>query len=56
MNFDTFRKILNILFLIGAVASVAVYFVVEDRTVFFYVCGITLCIKVMEFFIRFTFK
>lgn len=54
MNPDKIRSILNILFLIGTVISIAVYFAVDDKKVFFYVCATTLFFKVMEFFIRFT--
>lgn len=51
---NNIRSILNIIFLIGAVASVIIYFTVEDKHVFFYVCGGAIFFKLMEFFIRFT--
>lgn len=54
MNPDKIRSVLNAIFLVGALASIVVYFAVEDKKVFFYVCGITLCVKLMEFFVRFT--
>ncbi len=47
------RSILNILFLILAVACVVIYFMGEF-TLFIYVCSAALFIKMMEFFIRFT--
>lgn len=56
MNTDKVRRFLNTLFLIGALASIIIYFAVDDKIVFFYVCGITICIKLMEFFIRFTHR
>ncbi len=54
METDKIRKILNTLFLIGALASVILYIVLEDKTAFFYVCSGALFVKVMEFFMRFT--
>ena len=53
MNFDKIRNILNILFMIGALISIILYFTADDRTVFLYVCGTTIVVKMMEFFIRF---
>ncbi len=54
MNPDKIRSILNILFLIGALASIIVYFAIDDKKVFLYVCSAAIFVKVMEFFIRFT--
>ncbi|MDL2291516.1 hypothetical protein LJB80_00005 [Bacteroides sp. OttesenSCG-928-F21] len=54
MNPDKVRAVLNTIFLIGTLASIIVYFAVDDRIVFLYVCGATLFFKIMEFFIRFT--
>jgi hypothetical protein len=56
MTPDKIRSLLNTLFLLGALASVLIYFLVADKTIFFYVCIVTLCIKVIEFIIRFTFR
>lgn len=53
MDTNKLRALLNMIFLIGALASVVVYFTVDDRRVFFYVCGATLTCKVIEFVIRF---
>ena len=55
MNPDKIRNILNILFMILAVASIIVYFVAKDDVkLFIYVCGTAIFVKIMEFFIRFT--
>lgn len=55
MNPDKIRNILNILFMILAVASIIVYFVAKDDfKLFIYVCGTAIFVKIMEFFIRFT--
>ncbi|MDE6348839.1 MAG: hypothetical protein K2L60_09370 [Bacteroides sp.] len=55
MNPDKIRNVLNILFLILALASIVIYFVAgEDFKLFAYVCGAAIFVKVMEFFIRFT--
>ena len=56
MDPDKIRSILNMLFLIGALASLIVYFVVDDKTIFFYVCGAAIFVKILEFFIRFTHR
>ena len=39
-NIDRIRTILNVIFMIGALASVILYFTqTDDKTLFFYVCG-----------------
>lgn len=54
MDTDRIRAVLNVLFMIGALISVIVYFTLgEDKTVFFYVCGASLFLKMMEFVFRF---
>ena len=43
MDTDRIRAVLNVLFMIGALISVILYFTLgEDKTVFFYVCGASL--------------
>jgi hypothetical protein len=55
MDTDKIRHILNILFLIGTLITLIVYFASgDDKELFFYTCGTTLFIKVMELFMRFT--
>ena len=56
MNPDKIRNVLNILFMILALAAIITYFVVgkEDFKMFIYVCGAAIFVKLMEFFIRFT--
>ena len=57
MNIDKIRNILNILFMIGAVVSVILYFSIgEDKTLFFYVCGDSLFLKMMEYVFRFLIR
>lgn len=54
MDTDRIRAFLNVLFMIGALISVILYFTLgEDKTVFFYVCGASLFLKMMEFVFRF---
>ena len=53
MNTDTIRSILNIVFMILAIASVITYFVMEDFTTFIYVCSAAIFCKLCEFFLRF---
>ena len=55
MNPDKIRNVLNILFMILAVAAIITYFVAKDDfKMFIYVCGASIFVKLMEFFIRFT--
>ena len=55
MKPDKIRNVLNILFLILALASIIVYIVArDDFKLFIYVCGAAIFVKLMEFFIRFT--
>lgn len=53
MNTTRIRSILNILFMVGAFASVIMYFTMEDRKLFLYVCGASIFLKLMEFVLRF---
>ena len=56
MNPDKIRNVLNILFMILAVAAIITYFVAKDDfKMFIYVCGAAIFVKLMEFFIRFSF-
>lgn len=56
-NIDKIRNILNILFMIGAVASIILYFSLGDnKSIFFYVCGASLFLKMMEFVLRFLLR
>lgn len=55
MNPDKIRNVLNILFMILAVAAIITYFVAKDDfKMFIYVYGAAIFVKLMEFFIRFT--
>lgn len=54
MNPYKIRNILNAIFLIGALASMIVYFAVDDKKVFMYVCGATIFFKLAEYAVRFT--
>lgn len=55
MNPDKIRNVLNILFLLLALASIITYFAARDNfKLFLYVCGAAIFVKIMEFFIRFT--
>lgn len=54
MDTDKIRNVLNVLFMILAVAAVVTYFVAKDDfKLFLYVCGAAIFVKVMEYFIRF---
>lgn len=53
MNTDVIRSILNIVFMVLAIASVIIYFTVDDFTTFIYTCAAAICCKLIEFFLRF---
>lgn len=53
MNSDKIRNVLNILFLVLALAAVVLYFAASFKT-FIIVCLVAIFVKLMEFFIRFT--
>ena len=56
MNDAKIRMILNTIFMIGAIASVIIYFAFPDeRQLFLVVILSSLAIKIVEFFIRFMF-
>lgn len=55
MNPDKIRTILNLIFMLLAIAAVIVYFVAKNNfSLFIYTCGAAIFVKLMEFFIRFT--
>ncbi len=52
----TARKILNIVFMVGFVVAVAVYFVFPDQKVLFFSIGFgSMLLKIIEFYLRFMF-
>lgn len=53
MNTNLIRNILNIIFMVLALAAVLTYFFVSDFTVFIYVCAAAIFTKLIEFFLRF---
>lgn len=55
MNVYKIRNILNIVFIIGAIASVICYYTVDDYHVFIYVCSAAIFVKLAEFLLRFLF-
>ena len=56
-SIDRIRTVLTVIFLIGAAASFILYFTVgDDKTVFFYVCGGSLFVKMMEYVFRFLLR
>ena len=55
MNPDKIRNVLNILFMVLALAAIIIYFAAKDDfKLFIYVSGAAIFVKLMEFFIRFT--
>jgi len=48
------RTVLNIVFMIGAVATIILFFTDVNQTVFFYVCATSIIIKMIEYALRFS--
>ncbi|MCQ2238771.1 MAG: hypothetical protein MJZ73_06020 [Bacteroidaceae bacterium] len=55
MDIAKIRMILNGVFILGALASIVIYFTSGYTTLFLYVILISIAIKVAEFFIRYMF-
>ncbi|MBQ8360867.1 MAG: hypothetical protein IJX44_02845 [Bacteroidaceae bacterium] len=53
MNTHQIRNILNIVFIIGAIASVITYYTVDDRLIFIYVSAASIFVKGIEYIVRF---
>ena len=54
MKRNELRNLLNSLFLLGFVVALILYITMpEDRTAFLAVCGVSMCIKIAEYIIRF---
>ena len=50
------RTVLNIVFMIGAVATIILFFTDVNQTVFFYVCATSIIIKMIEYALRFSIR
>lgn len=53
MNTDLIRNILNIVFMVLALAAIITYFAASDFKIFIYVCAAAIFVKLVEFFLRF---
>lgn len=58
MNIELIRNVLNVLFMIGAVASVVLFFTASESSPFLYiyVCMAAIVIKAAEYVLRFSQK
>ncbi len=56
MDLKKLRNILNVVFMVLALAAVIIYYASDNFTLFIYVCGGAVCVKLMEYFIRFTHR
>lgn len=56
LNTDKIRTILNIVFIFVALIAIVIYFIVDDNMIFVYACGAAICVKLMEFILRFTHR
>lgn len=55
-NKDKVRRILNMIFMIGAILTFILYFILpEHKVVSFTIGGISLFIKIVDYFLRFMF-
>lgn len=50
---NNINKVLTILFLLLAAAAVACYFLIPDKTAFFYCGGAAVCIRLTQYLMRF---
>lgn len=56
-DIDKIRNILNAIFMVGALASFILYWVIgPDKTVFYYVAGASMFFKMVEFALRFLLR
>lgn len=53
MNTSLIRNILNIIFMVLAIAAVITYFAATDFKTFLYVCAAAIFVKLVEFFLRY---
>lgn len=53
MNLDKIRFILNIIFMIGTLSTIVIYFTVNNQMVMFIVCCVTIFVKFIEYALRF---
>lgn len=54
MNLTKIRNILNITFMLLAVAAVIVFFACNNIMIFAYICGTAIILKMVESVLRFT--
>ncbi len=55
-SIQTVRKVLNIIFMIGFLAAIIVYFAIPENRILFFCLGFgAMLIKIVEFFLRFMF-
>ena len=55
-NIKTIRKVLNIIFMIGFLAAVIIYFALPDQKALFFSLGFgSILLKLIEFYLRFMF-
>lgn len=47
------NKILTLIFMVLAVASVILYFTVDDKTIFWYCGGAAVCIRLTQYLMKF---
>ncbi len=56
VNLKIIRKMLNVLFMIGFIAAVVVYFAIPEQRVLFFSLGFgSMFLKIIEFALRFMF-
>ena len=53
MRDNKLDKILTIIFMVLAIAAVVCYFAVDDKTVFLYCGGAAICLRLVQYFMRF---
>lgn len=52
MDKDEIRNLLNILFIIGTIVTIILYFALDNPQPFYYACAVSLAIKMTEVILR----
>lgn len=52
MDKQQVRNLLNLLFIIGTIVTIVLYFVIDNPQPFYYACGVSLVLKMTEVILR----
>lgn len=52
MDKQQVRNLLNLLFIIGTIVTIVLYFAIDNPQPFYYACGVSLVLKMTEVILR----